>query len=82
MASVAKPQNGIDKAMKHYSAIAKKFSIPVLMSNSIGFCDNFQSIGKSSVWTKQGVLAGKLDEKCEGILIFDTETEEIITETI
>lgn len=78
VASVAKSQNGIDKAMTHYPSIAKRFSILVLMANCVGFCDNFESIGQSSVWTKHGVLAGQLDEKSEGILIFDTETEEII----
>ena len=78
VSSVAKSQNGIDKAINHYPIIAKKFSIPVLMSNCVGFCDNFQSVGKSSVWTKQGNLVGQLDDKKEGILIFDTETEEII----
>ncbi|HKO76988.1 MAG TPA: carbon-nitrogen hydrolase family protein [Flavobacterium sp.] len=82
VSSVAKPQNGFDKAMIHYPAVAKKFSMPVLMSNCIGYCDNFQSVGKSSVWTKQGVLAGQLNEKCEGILIFDTETEQVIEQTI
>jgi len=82
MASVAKSQNGIDKAMIHYPAVAKKFSMPVLMSNCVGYCDNFQSVGKSSVWTKQGNLAGQLDDKLEGILIFDTETEQVIKQTI
>lgn len=82
VASVAKSQNGIDKAMNHYPEIAKKYSMPVLMSNCVGFCDNFESVGKSSVWTKQGNLAGQLDNKVEGILIFDTETEEIIEKTI
>lgn len=82
VASVAKSQNGIDKAMKHYPAVAKKFSIPVLMSNCVGYCDNFQSVGKSSIWTKQGNLAGQLDDKLEGILIFDTETEEIIEQIL
>ena len=81
VASVAKSQNGINKAMTHYPAVAKKFSIPVLMSNCVGFCDNFESVGQSSVWTKQGNLAGQLDEKSEGILIFDTETEKIIMQT-
>ncbi|MFT4031520.1 MAG: carbon-nitrogen hydrolase family protein [Siphonobacter sp.] len=82
VASVAKSQNGIDKAINHYPTIAKKFSMPVLMSNCVGFCDNFQSVGKSSVWTKQGNLVGQLDDKQEGILIFDTETEEIIERTL
>lgn len=81
VASVAKSQNGIDKAMTHYPAVAKKFSMPVLMSNCVGFCDNFESVGQSSVWTKQGNLAGQLDEKSEEILIFDTETEKIIKQT-
>ena len=82
VASVAKSQNGIDKAMIHYPEIAKKFSMPVLMSNSVGFCDNFQSVGKSSVWSKQGNLVGQLDDKLEGILVFDTETEEVIEQTL
>lgn len=82
VASVAKSQNGIDKAMIHYPAVAKKFSMPVLMSNCVGYCDNFQSVGKSSIWTKQGNLVGQLDDKLEGILIFDTETEEIIKQML
>lgn len=68
--------------MKHYPTIAKKFSMPVLMSNCIGHCDNFQSVGKSAVWTKQGNLAGQLDEQHEGILIFDTETEEVVKQIL
>jgi predicted amidohydrolase len=82
VASVAKSQNGIDKAMTHYPEIAKKFSMPVLMSNCVGYCDNFQSVGKTSVWTKQGDLVGQLDDKLEGILIFDTETEEATEQTL
>jgi predicted amidohydrolase len=82
VASVAKSQNGIDKAMQHYPAIAKKFSMPVLMSNCVGHCDNFESVGQSAVWTKEGNLIGQLDDKLEGILIFDTETEEIIKQKI
>ena len=82
VACVAKSQNGIDKALAHYPAVAKKFSMPVLMSNCVGYCDNFQSVGKTSVWTKQGNLVGQLDDKLEGILIFDTETEEVIAITL
>lgn len=78
IASVAKPENGVAKAFVHYPKIAKQFAMPVLMSNCIGFCDNFLSAGNSSVWTKDGELVGQLDDKTEGILIFDTETEEIV----
>ncbi len=52
------------------------------MSNSIGFCDNFISVGKSSVWTKDGKLISQLDDKTEGLLIYDTETEEVIKRII
>jgi predicted amidohydrolase len=75
LASVAKSQNGIDKAMIHYPQIAKQFAMPVLMANCVGYCDNFESVGKSAVWTKNGELAGQLDGSDEGIIIFDTETE-------
>lgn len=78
LASVAKPANGLEKAVEHYPFIAKQFAMPVLMSNAVGFCDNFLSVGKSAVWTKKGELAGQLDDKMEGILIFDTATEEIV----
>lgn len=77
LASVAKPANGVKKAFDHYPKIAKQYAMPVLMSNCVGFCDNFLSVGNSSVWTKEGELIGQLDDKSEGILIFDTEKEDI-----
>jgi predicted amidohydrolase len=82
LASVAKSKNGIDKALSYFPALAKTYSMPVLMSNCLGYCDNFQSVGFSSVWTKQGRLVGQLDNQKEGVLIFDTETEEVTKQTI
>lgn len=77
LASVAKSLNGVDKAYDYYPRVAKQYAMPVLMSNCVGFCDNFLSVGKSAVWTKEGALVGQLDDTSEGILIFDTETEEV-----
>ncbi len=77
LASVAKPANSVKKAFDHYPKTAKQYAMPVLMCNCVGLCDNFLSVGNSSVWTKEGNLVGQLDDKTEGILIFDTETEEI-----
>lgn len=77
LASVAKSNDGVEKAFKHYPNIAKQYSMTVLMSNCIGYCDNFESAGRSSVWNKKGMLAGQLNGTSEGILIFDTDTEEI-----
>jgi len=82
LASVAKPVNGVQKAFDHYPRVAKQYAMPVLMSNCVGFCDNFLSVGKSSVWSKDGELIGQLDDKSEGILIFNTKTEEVIERII
>jgi predicted amidohydrolase len=77
VASVAKSRNGLNKALIHYPAVAKEYGMPVLMANCVGYCDNFVSLGNSSVWTNQGVLVGQLDDTSEGLLIFDTERETI-----
>nr|WP_314896025.1 carbon-nitrogen hydrolase family protein [uncultured Flavobacterium sp.] len=77
LSSVAKSQNGVEKAFIHFPEVAKKYSMPVLMANCIGKCDNFVSVGFSSVWTKEGKLAEQLDNKNEGIIIFNTKTKEV-----
>lgn len=78
IASVAKPVNGVNKAYAHYPAIAKEHSMIVLMSNSVGYCDNFESVGNSAVWDRNGELVSKLNETDEGGLVFDTRTGEVI----
>ena len=82
LASVAKPAKGVEKALSYFPRLSKQNAIPVLMTNCVGFCDNFLSVGQSSVWTREGKLVGQLDDKNEGILIFDTETEEVIKHTV
>lgn len=75
IASVAKPDRGTDKACLHYPLMAKEFETPILMSNSVGYCDNFLSNGLTSVWNRNGDLIRQLDKENEGLLIYDTETE-------
>jgi len=75
LASVAKPEKGLEKAMTHYPKIAKQYGMTVVMVNCIGFCDNFQSVGSSGVWSKEGVLLAQMDKEREGILCFDTKTQ-------
>lgn len=82
LASVAKSQSGINKALIHYPEIAKKYSIPVLMSNCVGFCDNFQSAGQSAIWDQEGKLVSQLDSHSEGLILFDTETKDAITSSL
>jgi predicted amidohydrolase len=74
LASVAKSQNGVDKAVKHYPLVAQKFNVPILMSNAVGVCDNFVAAGQSGVWSKEGKLLGQLSSTDEGLLIFEMET--------
>lgn len=71
LASVAKPQRGIDKANPYFSKMAKEKRITILMVNSVGFCDNFESAGQSAIWNVNGELQGQLSETEVGILIYD-----------
>jgi len=74
IASVAKDKKGLVKANTHYPVMAQKYQIPVLMSNCVGYCDNFESAGSSGIWNEGGQLIDRLDETNEGLLIYDCET--------
>ncbi len=78
IASVAKSVDGVDKAAKRLSEIANKYSMTVLMSNCLGQCDGFECAGKTSIWNNKGLLIGQLNDTDEGILIIDTDTQELI----
>jgi predicted amidohydrolase len=78
VASVAKSASGVDQAVKRLAEIAQTYSVPVFMSNCIGPSDDFESAGKSSVWNEKGLLVGQLNDAYEGIIIFDTNTQEVI----
>jgi len=76
VASVAKSERGIAKASLHFPKVAKTHSIPILVVNCIGPSDDFVGAGKTSAWNSSGILLEQLDEHCEGMLIFDTESSE------
>ncbi len=82
IASVAKSVVGVEKAVKSLSDIAKKYSMTVLMSNCVGQADGEECGGKTSVWNNKGLLAAQLNDTDEGIIIFDTDTQELIKKTI
>ena len=82
IASVAKSTSGVEKAIITLSDIAKRYSMTVLMSNCIGYCDNFECGGKTSIWNNKGLLMGQLNDNSEGILIIDTESQKLIEKTI
>ncbi|NRF96316.1 carbon-nitrogen hydrolase family protein [Paenibacillus frigoriresistens] len=78
LASVAKSRNGVGKAMSHYPHIANTYSMTVLMTNCIGLCDNFESVGQTAVWNNHGHLVGQLNDTNEGIIIYDLTTKSLI----
>lgn len=72
IASVSKPNRGIEKANSHFPSIAKEFNTPVLLVNSIGYCDNFMSAGQSAAWNANGALLAQLNESNEGLIVYNT----------
>lgn len=79
IASVAKSAKGVAKAFSHYPVIAQKYSMPVLMANCLGPCDDFEAMGQSAIWNQEGLLIKQQDDVTEGILLYDTETEKCMT---
>ena len=74
IASVAKSATGMEKASETLAKIARNYAMTVLVSNSVGHCDNFESAGRSAIWNTKGELIRQLNDVDEGILILDLET--------
>ncbi len=77
IASVAKTVSGMEKAFDTLAATAKKYSMVVLVSNCVGECEGKEAGGRSAIWNDKGILLEQLNDKDEGIIIFDTNTLEI-----
>jgi len=77
VASVAKFVNGFDKALARLSGIARDGSMPVVMSNCVGISDGKPCAGMTSILNRDGSLIGQLNDSDQGLLTFDTETNEI-----
>ena len=82
IASVLNSVDGIDNDIKKLSEIAKRYKMTTFMSNYVGQSGGYECAGRSSVWNKNGDLIAQLDNKNEGLLVFDTESEEIIKKNI
>lgn len=81
-ASVVKTAAGTEKAIDTLAVIAKTYSMNVVMANCVGVCDGEICGGRSSVWNQRGELLGQLNDTDEGILIMDTDTQEVIKKTL
>jgi len=82
IASVLSSINGIDDDMKKLSDIAKNNNLVTFMANYVGESGGYKCAGKSSIWDTTGKLIGQLDGETEGIIMYDTETKEIVKETL
>ena len=78
IASVLSSIRGIDAELKKLSDIAKNKNMVTFMANYVGKSGGYECAGKSSVWDTTGKLIGQLETGTEGILIYDTETIEIV----
>lgn len=78
LCSVAKTAAGAAKAIETLAGTARSHHMAVLMSSCVGHCDNFDCGGRTTVIDDEGQLLAQLDDCHEGILIYDTETMEII----
>jgi predicted amidohydrolase len=72
LASAAKPASGLATAMAQYPAIARKHRTFVIISNSVGKCDDFISVGQSAAWNEGGELLAQMDAESEGVVALDT----------
>ena len=66
-----------DFAVEKLSNIASKYKMTVLMSNAVGQTGSYLCDGKSSIWNAEGELLGQLDSIHEGLLVFNTVTQEV-----
>ena len=73
IASIVESFNDIEKAHRNLKGIATKYSMQVLMANCVGQSGNYDCAGRSAVWNSNGELLAQLNDRDEGILIFDTE---------
>ncbi len=78
VASVAKTPPGAAKAAERLSAMARDHSMPVLMANCVGPAEGGTCGGRSAAWNSHGELVGQLGELDAGLLVFDSQSQQLI----
>jgi predicted amidohydrolase len=76
LASVAKTAAGMEKAIDILSGIACTYSMTVFAVNCVGVCDGAECGGGSAVIDDLGEVLVTLNDREEGMLIYDTATRE------
>lgn len=71
LACVSKHLDGIVEAYRFIRENSKKHELPMVLINSVGFCDNFLSAGGTSSWSEDGRLLNQLGYSEEGFVTFE-----------
>ncbi|CAD0009247.1 carbon-nitrogen hydrolase family protein [Flavobacterium salmonis] len=82
IASVLNSVNGIDKDVNRISNIAKQYNMTAFMANYTGQSGGYECAGKSTIWNDKGQIIAQLGRNEEAVLVYNTETEEIIKEVV
>ena len=82
IASVMNSVSGVDNDLRKLSEIARKYNMNTFMANYVGQSYGYECAGKTSVWNTKGDLVGQLNQRDEGLLIYNTETEEVTEITL
>lgn len=82
IASAVEPIDGIEKSLKRLAEIAREYSMTVLMSNCVGPSGGWECAGRTSVWNKEGDVLSQLDDVSEGVILIDTETQDVVQRSI
>ncbi|SEN40772.1 carbon-nitrogen hydrolase family protein [Halomonas caseinilytica] len=72
LASVAESASNLPRAMQHYSSVARRHSMHVLLADAVGPSGDFISTGRSAAWNTEGELLAQMGTDSEGVLILDT----------
>jgi predicted amidohydrolase len=75
LASVSKHFQGLRQAYDFIREKAQKHALPIIMVNSVGYCDNFLSAGGTSAWASNGILRHQLGYAEESILVYAYEAD-------
>lgn len=78
LASVLNSIGGVDADLEKLSDIARNNRMTTFMANYVGQSGGYDCAGKSSIWNNKGELIAQLDDKNEGLLVYDTSINEMI----
>lgn len=78
LASVAKSEQGLPKAIDRMAGLAWTHSILIMMVNCVGEAEDMRCAGGTAAWDRSGRLTGQLSATEPGMLVVDTELERVV----